>query len=59
MLFDLSKDPGETTNLAEKHPEIVAELTKIAAPIRKELGDSLTGIEEHHLVKVLRIFRQT
>jgi arylsulfatase A-like enzyme len=28
MLFDLSKDLGETTNLSEKHPEIVAKLSK-------------------------------
>jgi len=28
QLYDLSKDIGETNNLAEKNPEIVAELTK-------------------------------
>jgi len=42
-LFDLSADPGETTNLADEHPEIVARLTALAAPIREALGDSLTG----------------
>lgn len=26
MLFDISKDPGETTNLAEQHPEVLTEL---------------------------------
>jgi arylsulfatase A-like enzyme len=25
-LFDLSRDPGETTNLADKHPDIVHDL---------------------------------
>lgn len=29
QLFDLSKDPGETINLAEDHPEKVAELGKL------------------------------
>jgi arylsulfatase A len=28
-LYDLSKDPGETTDLAAKHPDIVARLTTI------------------------------
>jgi uncharacterized sulfatase len=32
QLFDLSKDPHEKTNLAKKHPEVVADLAaKIAA----------------------------
>lgn len=30
-LYDLSKDISETTNLADKHPEILAKLQKIAA----------------------------
>jgi arylsulfatase A-like enzyme len=29
QLFDLEKDPGETTNLAEKHPKKVAELASL------------------------------
>jgi arylsulfatase len=44
-LFDLSSDPGESTNLAKEHPEIVAKLTALAQPMRQALGDSLTGIE--------------
>ena len=28
LLFDLSRDPGETTNLAEEEPEVVADLSK-------------------------------
>ena len=28
QLFDLSKDPGQTTNLAEKNPEVLARLKK-------------------------------
>lgn len=44
-LYDLAADPGETTNLAEKHPEKVAELRKHAEAARAELGDSLTKRE--------------
>ena len=43
-LFNVTADPGESVNLAEKHQNIVATLTKLAEPIRKELGDILTGI---------------
>jgi hypothetical protein len=41
-LFDLDKDPGETTNVAEQHPEIVEKLKKRADEARAELGDSAT-----------------
>ncbi|RYD53811.1 MAG: arylsulfatase, partial [Verrucomicrobiaceae bacterium] len=41
-LYNLSQDPAETTNLAEKHPEIVAKLTALADKARADLGDSLT-----------------
>lgn len=41
-LYDLSKDPGETTNLIQKHPEIVARLTALAEKAREDLGDSRT-----------------
>ncbi len=42
-LFDLAKDPGETTDLAAKHPEIVGRLLNLAGDARIDLGDSLTG----------------
>lgn len=41
-LFDLSKDVGETTNVAAEHPEIVEKLLAIAEEARADLGDSLT-----------------
>ncbi len=39
-LFDLESDVGETTNVAEEHPEIVARLKELADRMRTELGDS-------------------
>lgn len=44
-LFDLENDPGETKNLASEYPEVVERLSKLAIPVRKDLGDSLTGVE--------------
>jgi arylsulfatase A-like enzyme len=44
-LFNLVEDPGETKNVAEAHPEVVEKLKALAEPMRKELGDSLTGVK--------------
>ena len=38
-LFDLEADVGETTNLAEDNPEIVARLKLAAQRMRRDLGD--------------------
>lgn len=38
-LFDLENDVSETTNVAEKHPEVVKELKALAEKMRGELGD--------------------
>jgi arylsulfatase A-like enzyme len=38
-LFDLNADPGETTNQADRHPEIVARLMRNIEKARAELGD--------------------
>ena len=42
-LYDLTADPGETTNAAEKHPEVVKALMKHVEAARAELGDAITG----------------
>ncbi len=39
-LFDLSVDPGETTNLANRHPDVVKTLIAKIEEMKKELGDS-------------------
>jgi arylsulfatase A len=38
-LFDLENDIGETTDVADKHPEIVAKLKALGAKMRADLGD--------------------
>ncbi len=40
-LYDVRKDIGETRNLAEEYPEVLARLTKLADRMRAQLGDSL------------------
>jgi len=55
-LYDLEKDPGETSDVKDANPEVVARLQALAAGIRKELGDSATkeigtGIREPGRVK--------
>jgi arylsulfatase len=40
-LYDLTRDPGERYNVLDQHPTIVAELEKIAANAREDLGDDL------------------
>jgi arylsulfatase A-like enzyme len=42
-LFDLESDPGETTDVAAGHPDVVARLLEIAELARTDLGDAATG----------------
>jgi len=39
LLFDLEADLSETTNLAEKHPNVVAEMLRLAEWAREDIGD--------------------
>jgi arylsulfatase len=41
-LYHMQNDPGETTNVASQHPEVVTKLSRLAEPFREELGDALT-----------------
>lgn len=41
-LFELSRDVGETTDVAAAHPDVVAKLRAFAEQCRADLGDSLT-----------------
>lgn len=38
-LYDLEKDPGETSNVAGKHPDTVRKLTALADWARNDIGD--------------------
>ncbi len=38
-LFDLEKDPGETSDVAKEHPDVVGRLTALAEVARRDLGD--------------------
>lgn len=38
-LYDLSVDPGESTDIAAKHPAVVERLRKLAQQAQEELGD--------------------
>ena len=41
-LYDLDTDVNETTDVKDKHPDIIAQMQKIADTYRADLGDSLT-----------------
>lgn len=44
-LYDLEKDPGERTNLADKNPDVVKKLEALAEKARDDLGDTATKRE--------------
>ncbi|MBN9119716.1 MAG: sulfatase [Planctomycetes bacterium] len=41
-LYDLSKDPGETKDVADANPDAVKQLLQLAEKARDDMGDSLT-----------------
>ncbi|WP_026966135.1 sulfatase family protein [Algoriphagus terrigena] len=54
-LFDLTKDPGETTDVSAQNPQIVAQMNGFADLARADLGDALTGKEGSNNRKAGRI----
>lgn len=44
-LYNLREDVGESCDSAGRHPEVLATLEAHVARCRKDLGDSLTGVE--------------
>lgn len=45
MLYDLENDIGERHNVYDEHPDVVADLMAKVEACRKDLGDSITGVE--------------
>jgi arylsulfatase A-like enzyme len=43
-LYDLESDKGETTNVFDQHPDVVARLTALIEACQKDLGDQVNGI---------------
>jgi arylsulfatase A-like enzyme len=39
QLYDLAKDLGETTDVLAQHPDVVANMEKLVAEARADLGD--------------------
>jgi len=54
-LYDLAADLGETHNVHDEHPEIVAELMARLEACREDLGDEATGIEGKNVRPIGRV----
>jgi len=44
-LYNLAEDVGETTNVIDKHPDVVKRLDAMADECRRDLGDALKGVK--------------
>ena len=44
-LYNLDSDVGETTDVSDENPDVVARLTSLLEQCREDMGDELTGIE--------------
>ena len=44
-LYDLEKDAGETTDVKDANPEVVARLQALGDLMRKDLGDAATKVQ--------------
>lgn len=58
-LYDLESDIGETTNLAEEKPEIVAQLKELLDACRQDLGDESTSVPGANLRPIGRVDHPT
>jgi arylsulfatase A len=45
QLYDLAADPGEATNVAGAHADVVARLHELLDRARRDLGDAVEGVE--------------
>ncbi len=58
-LYDLLNDPGETSDVALEHPDVVERLLKLVAAARDDLGDGAMRInpEKKDFFQARRLFR--
>ncbi len=54
-LYDLDADVGETVNLFDDEPEVVAELTRRLDECRKDMGDEATGVVGENVRPIGRV----
>lgn len=54
-LYDLANDIGETNNIYDKHPDIVAELMKRIEACREDMGDAVTGVAGKNVRPIGRV----
>ncbi len=54
-LYDLESDPGETNNLYDSEPEVVAELSALLDDCRRDMGDEATGIQGKNVRPIGRV----
>ena len=58
-LYDLLNDPGETSDVALEHPDVVEQLLKLVAAARDDLGDGTMRVnpEKKDFFQARRLFR--
>ncbi len=54
-LYDLEADPGESNNLYDRQPKVVAELAGLLEACRRDLGDEATGVAGRNIRPVGRV----
>src|SRR3546814_11929564 len=54
-LYDLAADPGESEDVVDQHPEVVARLLAHAEAARRSLGDARIGIAGADVREVGRV----
>jgi len=55
-LYQLNEDIGETTNVADQHPDVVEMLLRRVDVCRRDIGDEVTGIPGFNCRPIGRVF---
>jgi arylsulfatase A len=54
-LYDLEADPGETADVVDAHPDVVARIENHARRARTSLGDALQGVTGNNICPIGRV----